>query len=105
MCKRREDGRSEDHIVADDPDEEEADPLVEKLDVALKDKKVKPLRLAIEALEEAKPSSPRLADAKKELKIEICSVCHPFYTGNQKFVDAAGRVDRFKRKFAKKGQK
>jgi large subunit ribosomal protein L31 len=41
----------------------------------------------------------------KELKIEICSVCHPFYTGNQKFVDAAGRVDRFKRKFAKKGQK
>ena len=41
----------------------------------------------------------------KELKIEICSVCHPFYTGDQKFVDAAGRVDRFKRQFAKKGQK
>ncbi|MEM1449321.1 MAG: 50S ribosomal protein L31 [Planctomycetota bacterium] len=41
----------------------------------------------------------------KELKIEICSVCHPFYTGNQKFVDAAGRVDRFKRKFAKKSQR
>ncbi|MDG1491066.1 MAG: 50S ribosomal protein L31 [Planctomycetota bacterium] len=41
----------------------------------------------------------------KELKIEICSVCHPFYTGDQKFVDTAGRVDRFKRKFAKKGQK
>ena len=41
----------------------------------------------------------------KELKIEICSVCHPFYTGNQKFVDAAGRVDRFNRKFAKKGKK
>ena len=41
----------------------------------------------------------------KELKIEICSVCHPFYTGNQKFVDAAGRVDRFKRKFAKKSAK
>ncbi|MEM9798994.1 MAG: 50S ribosomal protein L31 [Planctomycetota bacterium] len=40
-----------------------------------------------------------------ELKIEICSVCHPFYTGNQKFVDAAGRVDRFKRKFAKKNKK
>jgi len=37
-----------------------------------------------------------------ELKVEICNVCHPFYTGNQKFVDAAGRVDRFKKKFAKK---
>ncbi|QDV07017.1 50S ribosomal protein L31 [Planctomycetes bacterium Poly30] len=41
----------------------------------------------------------------QELKIEICNVCHPFYTGNQKFVDAAGRVDRFKRKFAKKSAK
>ena len=40
-----------------------------------------------------------------ELKVEICNVCHPFYTGNQKFVDAAGRVDRFKRKFAKKSAK
>lgn len=37
-----------------------------------------------------------------ELKVEICNVCHPFYTGNQKFVDAAGRVDRFKKKFEKK---
>ncbi|MDA1265066.1 MAG: 50S ribosomal protein L31 [Planctomycetota bacterium] len=35
----------------------------------------------------------------KELKIEICNVCHPFYTGKQKFVDTAGRVDRFIRKF------
>ena len=43
--------------------------------------------------------------AVPELKVEICNVCHPFYTGNQKFVDAAGRVDRFKRKFAKKSQK
>ena len=38
-----------------------------------------------------------------ELKIEICNVCHPFYTGKQKFVDAAGRVDRFKRKYARRG--
>ena len=43
--------------------------------------------------------------AVPELKVEICNVCHPFYTGNQKFVDAAGRVDRFKRKFAKKSAK
>ncbi|MFO1010569.1 MAG: 50S ribosomal protein L31 [Planctomycetota bacterium] len=35
----------------------------------------------------------------KELHIEICSVCHPFYSGVQKFVDAAGRVDRFKKRY------
>lgn len=35
----------------------------------------------------------------KELHIEICSVCHPFYTGVQKFVDSAGRVDRFKKRY------
>lgn len=35
----------------------------------------------------------------KELKIEVCSVCHPFYTGKSKFVDAAGRVDRFRKKY------
>jgi large subunit ribosomal protein L31 len=39
----------------------------------------------------------------KELKIEICNVCHPFYTGKQKFVDTAGRVDRFLKKYGKKG--
>ena len=36
-----------------------------------------------------------------ELKTEICSQCHPFYTGKKKFVDATGRVDRFKRLTAK----
>lgn len=36
-----------------------------------------------------------------ELRIEICSVCHPFYSGKQKFVDAAGRVDRFLKKYGK----
>ncbi len=40
---------------------------------------------------------------------EICSMCHPFYTGKQKYVDTAGRIDRFKRKFGqdylKKGKK
>jgi len=35
----------------------------------------------------------------KELHIEICSVCHPFFSGKQKFVDAAGRVDRFVKKY------
>jgi large subunit ribosomal protein L31 len=37
---------------------------------------------------------------KPELKIDICSVCHPFYTGKQKFVDREGRVDKFNKKFA-----
>jgi len=35
----------------------------------------------------------------KDLKVEICSNCHPFYTGKQKLVDTAGRVERFKRKY------
>jgi len=34
----------------------------------------------------------------KELSIEICSACHPFYTGTQKLIDTAGNVDRFKRR-------
>ncbi|MCK4276631.1 MAG: 50S ribosomal protein L31 [Phycisphaerae bacterium] len=34
-----------------------------------------------------------------ELQIEICSNCHPFYTGKQKYVDTAGRVEKFQRKF------
>ena len=33
--------------------------------------------------------------------VEICSACHPFYTGKQKIVDTAGRVDRFRRRYAK----
>ena len=34
-----------------------------------------------------------------ELRLEICSNCHPFFTGKQKFIDTAGRVERFQRKF------
>jgi large subunit ribosomal protein L31 len=34
-----------------------------------------------------------------ELRVDICSACHPFYTGKQKFVDTAGRVERFQKKF------
>jgi len=36
---------------------------------------------------------------KKELRVEICSKCHPFFTGKQKFIDTAGRVEKFKRKY------
>ena len=35
----------------------------------------------------------------KEMHIEICSACHPFYTGKQKFVDTAGRIEKFNKKF------
>ena len=44
----------------------------------------------------------------KELSIDICSECHPFYTGKQKLVDTEGRVEKFKKKYAsfyKKGDK
>jgi large subunit ribosomal protein L31 len=41
---------------------------------------------------------------KKDLKVEICSHCHPFYTGKQKLVDTAGRVERFQRKYGLKTQ-
>ncbi|MCH7917637.1 MAG: 50S ribosomal protein L31 [Planctomycetes bacterium] len=35
----------------------------------------------------------------KEIRAEICSSCHPFYTGNQKFIDTAGRIERFQKKY------
>ncbi|HDM76803.1 MAG TPA: 50S ribosomal protein L31 [Deltaproteobacteria bacterium] len=36
---------------------------------------------------------------KKEIKVEICSACHPFYTGKQKLVDTEGRIEKFMRKY------
>ncbi|HEY4662762.1 MAG TPA: 50S ribosomal protein L31 [Candidatus Humimicrobiaceae bacterium] len=38
---------------------------------------------------------------KKEIRVEICSNCHPFYTGKQKLVDSGGRVERFKKRLVK----
>ena len=38
---------------------------------------------------------------KKEMKVEICSACHPFFTGKQKLVDSAGRVERFQKRYRK----
>ena len=37
----------------------------------------------------------------KELHIEVCSACHPFYTGKQKMVDSGGRVDKFRKRYAR----
>lgn len=36
---------------------------------------------------------------RPNLKVEVCSKCHPFFTGQQKFIDVGGRVDRFKKKY------
>jgi large subunit ribosomal protein L31 len=37
---------------------------------------------------------------RKELKVDICNACHPFYSGKLKYIDAAGRIEKFKNKFA-----
>ncbi len=37
----------------------------------------------------------------KDLRVEICSACHPFYTGTQKIVDTGGRVDKFRKRYAR----
>lgn len=42
---------------------------------------------------------------KKDIKIEICSQCHPFMTGKQKIIDTAGRVERFNRRYAVNDEK
>ena len=38
---------------------------------------------------------------KQNIRVEICSKCHPFFTGKQKLLDTAGRIERFRRKYAK----
>lgn len=45
-----------------------------------------------------------VGSSKERLEIEICSQCHPFYTGGSKIVDAAGRVEKFKQRLTKKKQ-
>ena len=40
---------------------------------------------------------------KQNIRVEICSSCHPFFTGKQKFIDSAGRVEKFQKRYAKKG--
>jgi large subunit ribosomal protein L31 len=41
--------------------------------------------------------------SRGDFQVDVCSKCHPFYTGTQKLMDAAGRVDRFNKRYAKKG--
>ena len=42
-----------------------------------------------------------IGSTRQDVSVEICSKCHPFYTGKQKLVDSAGRIERFRRKYAK----
>ena len=42
----------------------------------------------------------RTKSTAKDIKVEICSKCHPFFTGKQKLVDTAGRVERFKKRYS-----
>ncbi len=43
-----------------------------------------------------------IGSTKEEIEIEICSACHPFYTGKEKIIDTMGRVERFKKKLERK---
>ncbi|MFY9813621.1 MAG: 50S ribosomal protein L31 [Dehalococcoidales bacterium] len=46
-----------------------------------------------------------VGSTKKEISVELCSKCHPFYTGEQRVVDTAGRVERFRRRYEKTEKK
>ena len=46
----------------------------------------------------------KVGATKPEIRVEICSACHPFYTGQEKIIDTAGRVEKFKKRLAKKKQ-
>jgi len=44
----------------------------------------------------------KIGSTKQEMHVEICSACHPFYTGQDKIIDTAGRVEKFNKRLAKK---
>ena len=46
-----------------------------------------------------------VGSTKKDIRVEICSKCHPFFTGKQKLIDTAGRIERFRKKYQKFQQK
>ena len=47
----------------------------------------------------------RTASTNQRIEVDICSQCHPFFTGSQKFVDTAGRIERFNQRYANKKNK
>lgn len=46
----------------------------------------------------------KIGSTEKEIKVEICNLCHPFYTGTSKLVDTAGRVDKFQARLQKQAE-
>ncbi len=46
-----------------------------------------------------------LGSVDKEISVEICSACHPFFTGKQKLIDTAGRIEKYKKRYAKHFEK
>ena len=44
-----------------------------------------------------------IGSTRKAMKVELCSACHPFFTGERRMIDTAGRVERFKRRYKIKG--
>lgn len=46
----------------------------------------------------------KIGSTQEKIDVEICSACHPFYTGNEKVLDTAGRVDKFKKRMAAAGK-
>ncbi|MBU1181736.1 MAG: 50S ribosomal protein L31 [Pseudomonadota bacterium] len=46
-----------------------------------------------------------VGSTKPNIKVEICSKCHPFFTGKQKLIDTAGRIERFRKKYEKYNEK
>ena len=50
-------------------------------------------------------STPMTTSSDGKVHLDICSACHPFFTGKQKLLDKAGRVERFRRKYGKKDEK
>jgi len=46
----------------------------------------------------------KIGSTKQEMRVEVCSACHPFYTGQDKIIDTAGRVEKFQKRLAKREQ-
>lgn len=46
-----------------------------------------------------------IGSTKKEISVDICSACHPFFTGKHKLIDTEGRIERFRKKYAAQGAK
>ena len=47
----------------------------------------------------------KTTSTEKEITTDICAACHPFFTGTQKFIDTAGRIERFQQRYQKKAEK